>query len=240
MSNFGVRRFYTGIDSALLRQAIYSTARLGLYRTFMDWGATRHNQTSSNVPLWEKSLYSLSSGAIASVIGNPADIALIRMQADFTLPISQRRNYKNVINAISRILKEEGVFTLWRGSTPTVFRAMSINFGMLAPFDQAKEILSYYYGDSQQVRIASSLIAAFFACIFSLPFDNIKTKYQRMSKNPEGTLPYSSFFDCFSKSFKREGVLGLYVGFSTYLARVGPHAVITLLLLDTLQRKYNS
>ena len=232
-------RLYTGLDSALLRQATYTTARLGLYRTFMDWGAAKHKEAGTNVPLWEKSLYSLSSGALASIVGNPADLALVRMQADSNLPEAQRRNYTSVFNAISRIIKEEGVLTLWRGSTPTVFRAMSMNLGMLAPYDQAKETLTRIYGDSEAVRISSSLIAAFFACTFSLPFDNIKTKYQKMVKNADGSMPYKNFFDCFSTSFRREGVLGLYVGFATYLARVGPHAIIVLLLQDWLQRNFN-
>jgi hypothetical protein len=42
---------------------------------------------------------------LGSLIGNPADLALIRMQADNQLPEAERRNYKNVIDAFSRIRK---------------------------------------------------------------------------------------------------------------------------------------
>mgnify|MGYP003571747344 CR=1 FL=1 len=42
------------------------------------------------------------------------------MTADGRLPIDQRRNYKNVFDAIRRISKTEGVTTLWRGVIPTV------------------------------------------------------------------------------------------------------------------------
>ena len=34
----------------------------------------------------------------------------------FRLPVAQRRGYKNVFDALFRIAKEEGVFTLWRVS----------------------------------------------------------------------------------------------------------------------------
>jgi hypothetical protein len=35
---------------------------------------------------------------------------------------------------------------LWKGASPTVVRAMVLNFGMLAPFDEVKERLNSYYG----------------------------------------------------------------------------------------------
>lgn len=63
------------------------------------------------------------------------------MQADSTLPLEQRRHYKNAFHALSRITKDEGVLALWRGAGPTVVRAMALNMGMLASYDQAAESL---------------------------------------------------------------------------------------------------
>lgn len=116
---------------------------------------------------------------------------------------------------------------------------MAINFGMLGPYDQAKELLSKQFGEFNGIRIASSCIAAFFACVFSLPFDNVKTKYQRMIKNPDGTYPYKNFVDCFSRTLKNEGFLGYYVGFTTFVVRIAPHTIITLLTVDFLTQKFN-
>lgn len=78
------------------------------------------------------------------MIGNPADLALVRFQSDATLPPDQRRNYKHVFDALGRIIKEEGVISLWRGSTPTVLRAMAMNLGMLGPYDEVKERINHY------------------------------------------------------------------------------------------------
>ncbi|WZZ38466.1 hypothetical protein YC2023_034725 [Brassica napus] len=36
--------------------------------------------------------------AIGACVGNPADLALIRMQADNTLPLAQPRNYTNAFH----------------------------------------------------------------------------------------------------------------------------------------------
>ena len=85
--------------------------------------------------MWERGVYSLAAGGLAAVIGTPADLALVRMQADRTLPPEHKRNYKHVGDALMRIAKEEGVAALWIGCGPTVVRAMSINLGMLGPYD---------------------------------------------------------------------------------------------------------
>ena len=54
---------------------------------------------------------------------------------------AERRNYKNVFDALFRMTKEEGIFTLWRGAIPTMGRAMVVNAAQLASYSQAKEAL---------------------------------------------------------------------------------------------------
>jgi len=49
-----------------------------------------------------------------------------------------------VFDAIVRICKDEGVLTLWRGSTPTIVRGMAINAGMLTTYDEIKERVADY------------------------------------------------------------------------------------------------
>lgn len=93
---------------------------------------------------------------MGSLVGNPADLILIRIQADSRLPVEQRRNYKNVFNAFSRIVSEEGVLALWRGATPTVIRAMVLNLAMLASYDEFKERINKSLGrqkDEADVRL---------------------------------------------------------------------------------------
>jgi Mitochondrial carrier protein. len=105
---------------------------------------------------------------------------------------------------------------------------------MLAPYDQCKEFLDKHLGSSAMNRIYSSLVAAVCACVISMPFDNLKVKFQRMTPDANGVYPYKSFSDCLIKSVAKEGPLGLYAGFSVFVVRVGPNAIITLLTVDLL------
>ncbi len=63
------------------------------------------------------------------------------MTSDGNLPVDQRRNYKNVFDALFRIFREEGLFTMWRGAIPTMGRAMVVNAAQLASYSQAKQLI---------------------------------------------------------------------------------------------------
>lgn len=235
LRNEGFLAMYTGYSAAVLRQAVYGTARLGLFRTFSDLLQT---DAHSPLPFWQKAVCGLASGALGSVIGNPADLTLVRMQADGQLPADKRRNYRGVGNALVRIVREEGIMTLWRGSLPTVYRAMAMNCGMLSTNDQAKEILRQYWGDGTVTSLAASAVSGVVAATATLPFDMIKTRVQRMSPRADGSMPYSGFFDCFRQIVKTEGVLALWKGWGTFCVRVAPHAVITLVIIDEINGRY--
>lgn len=83
-------------------------------------------------------------------------------------------------------------------------------------------------------RSIASFLAGIVASCVSLPADNIKTKLMKMKPNAEGVYPYKGLIDCFQKSIQREGVTGLWVGLPTYIIRVGPHSIISLIVLDYL------
>eukprot|EP00879_Flechtneria_rotunda_P001951 GHRR01002125.1.p1 GENE.GHRR01002125.1~~GHRR01002125.1.p1 ORF type:complete len:305 (+),score=89.29 GHRR01002125.1:141-1055(+) len=232
----GFGTLYKGLSAGLLRQATYTTARLGIFSQLTV--AAKKANDGKNLPLWQKAACGLAAGGLGALVGTPADLTLIRMQADSTLPAQQRRNYKGVGDAMTRIVKEDGVAGLFRGAGPTVVRAMALNMGMLASNDQAKEMIEgagFEKGSSVPV-IGGSLIAGFFASACSLPFDFVKTRMQKMTPNPDGTMPYKGPIDCALQTLKNEGPLKFYTGFPTYIIRIAPHAVFTLLFLDALPK----
>lgn len=73
-------------------------------------------------------------------------------------------------------MREEGILTLWRGSAPTIGRAMSMNLGMLTSYDEIKERLNEIKGthDALETRLFASAISGIICSFMSLPFDNVK------------------------------------------------------------------
>ncbi|MCJ1477794.1 putative mitochondrial 2-oxoglutarate/malate carrier protein [Lambiella insularis] len=216
---------YTGLSAGLLRQAVYTTARLGFFDSFIKIAKTRAEAKGRPIGFKERAAAGLSAGGLAAMIGNPADLALIRMQSDGLKPKPQRANYTSVIDALLRISRTEGIGALWAGALPTVARAMALNFGQLAFFAEAKTQLKSRTQLSPQTQtLTASAIAGFFASFFSLPFDFVKTRLQKQQKGPDGKLPYRGMIDCARKVVVQEGWLRFYRGFGTYYVRIAPHA----------------
>jgi solute carrier family 25 oxoglutarate transporter 11 len=220
-----------------MRQALYTTTRLGIYFSLSDYLKYTVNG-GNNMTGFQKIYSSLVAGGIGSVVGTPADLVLIRMQSDNTLPETQRRNYKNVIDAFRRIVSEEGFFNLWKGCSPTVVRAMALNLGMLASYDESKERLEKVLGKerSNSIWVMSSMISGGIAATMSLPFDNVKTKMQKMTPLPDGTMPYKSLVDCAIKTATNESILGFWAGLPTYIVRIAPHVMITFVTSEYLKK----
>jgi len=228
---------YAGLSAGLLRQAVYTTARLGFFDTFVNSLSARAEAKGQKITFLERGAAGLAAGGLAAMVGNPADLALIRMQSDGLKLKDQRANYRSVFDALKRIAGTEGIGALWAGAYPTVVRAMALNFGQLTFFAESKAQLKQHapnLSDSTRT-FGASAIAGFFASFFSLPFDFVKTRLQKQSRGPDGKLPYAGFIDCARKVVKNEGWLRFYRGFGTYYVRIAPHAMITLIVADYLK-----
>ncbi|RAL67050.1 hypothetical protein DID88_007830 [Monilinia fructigena] len=158
---------YTGLSAGLLRQAVYTTARLGFFDSIMNTLSARSKANNTTIGFKERAAAGLTAGGLAAMIGNPADLALIRMQSDGLRPLAQRKNYKSVIDALTSITKSEGITALWAGCAPTVVRAMALNLGQLAFFSEAKsQLKTHTEWNPKAQTLAASAVAGFFASFF--------------------------------------------------------------------------
>ncbi|CAG9982784.1 unnamed protein product [Clonostachys byssicola] len=224
---------YSGLSAGLLRQAVYATARLGIFDTFMKVLQERADERHTTVTFFQRAGAGLASGAIAAFLANPADLALVTMQSDGMRPMAQRQNYKSVFDALGSIVRSDGITSLWAGCTPTIARAMALNLGQLALFSDTKARLKEHTSWSIQTQtVTASALACLFASTIALPFDLVKTRLQRRARTAKGALVYRSMTDCFGKIAKEEGLTRFYRGFGIFYLRTGPHAMLTLILAD--------
>ena len=231
----GLAALFSGVSATVLRQTLYSTTRMGLYDVLKTkWT----DSVTGTMPLSRKIEAGLIAGGIGAAVGNPADVAMVRMQADGRLPPAQRRNYKSVVDAITRMAKQEGVTSLWRGSSLTVNRAMLVTASQLASYDQFKETIleNGVMRDGLGTHVTASFAAGFVAAVASNPVDVIKTRVMNMRVEPGATPPYAGALDCALKTVRAEGPMAHYKGFLPTISRQGPFTVVLFVTLEQVRK----
>eukprot|EP00919_Chromeraceae_sp_WS-2016_P056764 GHVR01134659.1.p1 GENE.GHVR01134659.1~~GHVR01134659.1.p1 ORF type:complete len:319 (+),score=55.00 GHVR01134659.1:605-1561(+) len=230
---------YGGLSAGLTRQATYTALRAGLYQIFRDKGSEALSIKDGPSATALRAGCGLMSGAISATICCPVEVALVRMQADGRNPVAERRGYTNVFNAISRIVKEEGLATCWRGSNPTVVRAMVVNMVQLATYDEAKDWYKRYLSGFP-LHVAASVTSGFFFSASSLPFDVVKVRMQNQKLLEDGSKLYSGVFQTFKYIKTTEGIGALWRGFVPYFGRSGLNSIGFFVLLEQLKMFLNT
>ncbi|XP_062190885.1 mitochondrial uncoupling protein 5-like [Phragmites australis] len=234
----GARGLFSGVSATMLRQTLYSTTRMGLY----DILKTKWTKENDGVlALHRKIAAGLIAGGVGAAVGNPADVAMVRMQADGRLPLAERRNYRSVGDAIGRMARNEGVRSLWRGSSLTVNRAMIVTASQLATYDQAKEAILARRGpsaDGLATHVAASFTAGIVAAAASNPVDVVKTRMMNMKVAPGAPPPYAGPVDCALRTVRSEGPMALYKGFIPTVMRQGPFTVVLFVTLEQVRKVF--
>lgn len=234
----GIRGLYKGIAASILREASYSTIRLGAYEPFKELlGA--HNPAKT--PLWKKIAAGALSGAIGSAIASPTDLVKIRLQAEGTLKPGEQPRYPSTFSAFKTIAAKEGVKGLWRGVGATVKRAAIVTGTQIPSYDHLKHSLLNYGLMSEGLRLhmVSSMGAGLAVALVSSPVDVIKTRLMNQKVvDKNGTL-YRSAFECLGKTLRTEGLTGLYKGLLPNWLRAGPQTMITFCIFEQLRKIFD-
>lgn len=229
VSNEGLRGLYDGLSASILRQATYSTVRIGAYEEMKQRIAPRYNgrQPPTGVLL----MISTLSGLVGSIIGNPADVVNVRMQNDRTLAPELRRGYTNCINGLWKLYRDEGFRSLFAGLGPNCVRGILMTTSQVVSYDIFKLFLVNHGFDpkSNHTFFVASLATAFVATTVCSPADVIKTQIM----NARGSVP---IWQLLRKRMKLEGVRFLFRGWTPSFTRLGPQTILTFLVLEQLKR----
>ncbi|KAI8069689.1 mitochondrial carrier domain-containing protein [Gongronella butleri] len=226
----GFRALYTGMDASMLRQATYSTIRFGLYDQFK-WLLAGHEKPTFRQLL----VCSTAAGILGGAFGNPCDVVNVRMQNDGQLPPEQQRHYKNVIDGMYRICREEGPRVLLRGLGPSTQRAVLITVSQMTSYDEFKMMLLKHlqWQNGLMTHFSASLLAGLVATTVCSPLDVVKTRIMN-AHGHDGKRPIQIMMHM----IRTEGVGSLFRGWLPAFIRLGPHTIVTFLVLEELKTRY--
>eukprot|EP01130_Rhizamoeba_saxonica_P004558 TRINITY_DN1860_c0_g1_i3.p1 TRINITY_DN1860_c0_g1~~TRINITY_DN1860_c0_g1_i3.p1 ORF type:complete len:158 (-),score=28.60 TRINITY_DN1860_c0_g1_i3:79-552(-) len=142
--------------------------------------------------------------------------------------------YKNFLDGLITVYKNEGFKGLYKGVGPTTQRAAILTAAQLSSYDHVKNTILNrdLLSEGIVLHFAASVLAGFVSAAATSPVDVIKTRVM----NQGGIKIYSGTVDCFAKILKSEGPMGFYKGFIPNWVRIGPHTVVTMMVFEQLRK----
>ena len=231
----GVLNLYQGLSAGITRQIFYATSRFGIFEVLRDELA-KHRP----MDLWGRLLTGCVSGGIAAFISCPAEVTLVRISNDSTLPVEKRRNYSGVVNAFSRILREEGPRAFLSGSGPFVNRAMLVGAVQVGTYDEFRGLYRKSFGIVQELPnvFAAAMTSGLLYSVVTMPLETAKNRMAFQKPDPvTGIKPYTGALQTMRAVAAKEGVLGgLYTGFPPYYLRCGGHTVCMFVAVEWFRK----
>jgi len=198
ISGEGVSALWKGVNAAWLREASYTSLRLGLYEPCkIAFGCT----TPENTTFLKKFAAGSAAGALGSLAGNPFDVLKTKMMA------SEGAATPSLTATAKDLFKNQGVSGFYRGIDSNIARAMVLNGTKMAVYDQAKGYVVMATGwekSSLLTQFFSAVTAGFFMTCTVSPFDMVRT---RLMNQPADAKIYNNAVDCMYKIATKEGPL---------------------------------
>ncbi|ETN02415.1 hypothetical protein F442_16978 [Phytophthora nicotianae P10297] len=161
--------------------------------------------------------------------GLPFNVVRLRLQTQ-----SHQGAYRGVRDAFVRIAKEEGIRALSKGGTPSLAGTILSNKLTNVVGGSTKKAVSMLelqkVDDEDELTLQKALehsAMAFIASTATTVPENIASKLQ-LQRGPLGHGVYHGPLDCMAQVLKREGIVGLFRGYSSVLLRDVPLFPITV------------
>eukprot|EP00746_Dinoflagellata_sp_MGD_P086763 gnl/MRDRNA2_/MRDRNA2_34369_c0_seq1.p1 gnl/MRDRNA2_/MRDRNA2_34369_c0~~gnl/MRDRNA2_/MRDRNA2_34369_c0_seq1.p1 ORF type:complete len:299 (+),score=45.96 gnl/MRDRNA2_/MRDRNA2_34369_c0_seq1:96-992(+) len=231
----GFGSLYKGLGAGIWKQGCHATARLGLFEVYRNW-MTKYRETD----FLSRLASATAAGGCSAMISCPCEVSLVRMSNDLSLAPELRRNYKGLVDCMTRIAKEEGLSAFWRGCAPFVARACMAGATQVATYDQFKSLYIGMGIKGINNTCASSCSAGLVYSIATMPFESAKNRMAFQQPDPTtGKLPYTGLIQTISSVAQAQGALGLFDGFFPYFIRCGGQTVLMFLAVEQIKNLYH-
>ena len=118
-SNSGLKGFWSGIGALASRAALVGVSQVAVHDQVLTMLRKRNVKRPS--PLDDNIVVNIASAITAliySAVTMPVEVARVRMSAEAKLPAGVEKKYRNVVQCIGLIAKEEGVLAMYEAFFP--------------------------------------------------------------------------------------------------------------------------
>ena len=216
MAEQGIKGFWKGNNLALLRIIPYSAVKFAAFEKYKPLLASKDGQLDN--------VRRLIAGAFAGITAVAATYPLDVLRTRFAVQDPKNPKYTGVLQAIKRIIDEEGFGALYTGFATTIVGVIPYEGGQFMMHDYLNKLWNDRMKRPMNTveKLLIGCISGGFAQTISYPVDTVR---KAMQVAPSGT--YKGMCDCAIKIVKTEGVTGLFKGISMNLLKVVPFSALS-------------
>lgn len=172
-----------------------------------------------------------SAGATEAFVVVPFELVKIRLQDR-----AQAHKYNGMIDCVQKVVRQEGILTLYQGLESTIWRHVLWNSGYFGCIFQVRSMMPVAKDKSTQTLndLLSGAIGGTVGTILNTPMDVVKSRIQNSPKVPGGVPKYNWAWPALGTVMKEEGFGALYKGFLPKVLRLGPGGGILLVVFSNV------
>lgn len=236
-SENGIRGLYRGV----IINTMASGTAWGIY-FFLYNGLKNYHVTTSSKELSsaDYSLYATMASITTIGITNPLFLIKTRMCLQYSYLGSTDKvlKYKNSLDALFVLIKNDGLAGLYKGFVPGLFGTLNGTIQMVFYENMKTYWLEHLNkkaqkngsNEIQKLNVTHftlfSSVSKMISVICTYPFQLCRSRLQDQHQN------YKNFFDVIITTYKNEKFYGFYKGLIPGLARVVPAASVTFLVYE--------
>jgi len=177
----------------------------------------------------------VGAGITEAFVVVPFELVKIRLQAK-----ENKELYKNTLDAVFKIIKNEGPFALFKGLESTLWRHAFWNGGYFGVIFQVRSIIPKAKSKSGEILndFIAGTLAGTFGTILNTPADVVKSRIQNQDAKLKPGQPrkYNWAIPSMITVFREEGFTALYKGFLPKVLRLGPGGGILLVVFEVVTK----
>jgi solute carrier family 25 protein 39/40 len=157
--------------------------------------------------------------SIVSSVVSPLELIRTNLQSTPSLP-NTPHTLKSVLSSLEGLVRAQGVWHLWRGLGPTLWRDVPFSGLYWASYEGMKQHLEKRGRSGPSVAFICGATSGTAAALLTSPFDVLKTRRQSLVMSTPGQQ--SSSLPLLRQIVQTEGVSAFFAGLGPRIAKIAP------------------
>lgn len=232
----GVRALFKGLGPNLVGVIPARSINFFTYGVGKDFISQNFNNGKESVGVQLSA--AACAGIVTSTATNPIWLVKTRLQLDKASSEGARK-YKNSWDTITKVIKQEGFFGLYRGLTASYLGVTESTIQWVL-YEQMKSFISNREQHRRDMGIPHTTsdkimnwfatsgaagLAKFMASLITYPHEVVRTRL-RQAPMENGKPKYKGLVSCVKTVIKEEGFVSMYSGLTPHLLRTVPNSII--------------